>query len=219
VASETTGGFGRTFGSIAAIVAAVALAVGGYFAFMWVRKAKDSAADKTIVTADSLQRTIEAVQRVADLVLAKERDSLTRLVVNANTRTVSAQQLAGATRLQLEAQRSRADSAEASAKNAPDSAAAAELARPPSLDSMIGILAAQHAADSGATAAQAHATSSCQVSLTGCALGRARADSIAGFWQTKYNAEKKKIVPKWQSITISVLEALGVAVATKLILK
>lgn len=219
MSGAATGGFGRTFGSIAALLVAVALAVGGYVGWGWYRRTVAAAQDRTIVTADSLQRAVQATQRAGDAEQAALRDSLATAVSAATRSQRSAQQQYADAIAQLRAQQREADSLRAIAHTPQDSVAAESRARPPSLDSTFALLARQHAADSGATAIQATATTACTVSLRSCADGRVRADSIAGFWETKYRAEAKKTPPKWQRVSVEAAKAIGVALLTKLILK
>lgn len=219
----TTSAFGRTAGTIVAIVVAAAMLVGGYVGWGWYKRANAAVQDKTIVTADSLQKAMQSVQKTADARQATLTDSLSRLVTAADVQRNSAQIAHVWEMNTLKAQKAEADSALgaalAMAHTAADTAAAEAKVPSLSLDSAMALLSVQHAADSGATAIQLFATRTCNATLEACRTGRARADSIAGFWQTKYNASAKKVLPKWQSITIEVVKDVGIALVTRAIVK
>ena len=216
--NETSGGFGRTMGTIAAIAVVLLVGVGVFIGIRWYRTANNAVQDKKEITADSLERVVAAVQRLAAIKSTSDSARAMTLVAIANAKAASAQFQSVAELGALRDRLRRSDSALAIAVTKADSAAAAELARPPSLDSMVGILTQQHATDSGATVAQASAANSCLVALSDCAANRARSDSIGALFKTMYLAEKAKSPSKFQTTAAQIGEATDVVIVLGLLI-
>lgn len=216
--SETTGGFGRTFGSIAAIITIAALGVGLYFGWGWVQKsntnvqnAKQHSADSTRVHLDSLKQ-----EQLVALVAANANSA--RRAADATARVAIATQSANSAKAELAIAQHVADSLRDAARTAADSAAASTASTVP-LTRATELVARQWFVDSSAIAGKDSVIQSVRVERDTARAEVKTEEAIAKTWQDKFLAEKRKTPPKWQSVTVKVAEALGIALVTHLVFK
>lgn len=221
-------GFKGALGTIAAIVVAVVLGVGGYEAYQWYKRDQAVLSDARQVVADSAIAVLRKAQDAADARRKAEKDSLVQEVAAAKASAAMADGAHAGTLEQLEAQRRRADSLQAAADSARAkgdtagaSAKGAEAAQAAviSLDSAIALVTTQHAKDAKATNDANAGLKRCTDLLSDCERGRIRADSIADWYKDKYDVEHAKERPRWERWSIEIGKAVAIAMLTRAIVK
>lgn len=218
MATETTGGFGRTFGSIVALVVAVGLLAGAYFGWGWYQKANTTVQTARQHVADSTRVHLDSVRTAQMVALVQANANSAHRAADANARAATAAQSATSARAELALAQRTADSLTRAARTAADSVAAS-IAGTVTLSHADTLVARQWSTDSSAIAGKDSVIVAVKVERDTAQAEAKTEAAIAKTWQDKFTAEKKKTPPKWETITVRVGEAVGIALLTHLLFK
>lgn len=208
-------GFRATSGTIAAVVLAAIVALGLYAGYRYYTRTNALVQDRLQLAADSTRRVLDSVAQTA----ATAAQIQSRVLAQARTQAARSAALAQFAADSLLAQLRRQQSLVDSLRRVPADTAYVRTVETISIDTAVAAVHGQWLRDSLALAGKDTVIAGLTRLSVLDSVRLSLAVGISATWEAKYNAQVKKLPPKWMSVSLRFGEVAGIVLLTKWVVK